>query len=118
MKSLATLVILGLLAGSAPAAEISRSTLAEIGLPGFAKMAQADAVKVRGKGFVAAISGSSWASGPGAGSTNSYSYSTNGHSAGAAGSNSSYYSVSSTIGTHTATFTVTAGGASAISIAH
>lgn len=118
MKSFAALVILGLLAGSAPAAEISRSTLAEIGLPGFTKMAQADAIKVRGKGFVAAISGSSWASGPGAGSTNSYSYSTNGHSAGASGSNSSYYSTAVTFGSHSASITVTAGGASAISIAH
>ena len=118
MKSLAALVILGLLAGSAPAAEISRSTLAEIGLPGFAKMAQADAVKVRGKGFVAAISGSSWASGPGAGSTNSYSYSTNGHSAGASGTNNSYYTSSATIGHFSASVTVSAGGSSSIAIAH
>jgi hypothetical protein len=118
MKSLAALMVLGLLAGSAPAAEISRSTLAEIGLPGFTKMSQANAMNVRGKGFVAAISGSSWAAVSGAGSTNAYSYSTHGHSSGASGSNSSYAAASVTFGTHTATFGFSAGGASAISISH
>ena len=44
MKSFCTLVVLGLLASSASAADIPRSSLASIGLPGFVKMSQADAM--------------------------------------------------------------------------
>jgi hypothetical protein len=119
MKSLATLVILGLMAASAPAAEISSSTMASIGLPGFAKMSQADAKGVRGKGYVIAISGSSTANFLGAaGSTNAYSASESGKSGShaAAGSNGSFALGSLSIGSHTISLGVSAGGTSAVSI--
>ncbi len=119
MKSVATLVILGLMAASAPAAEISRGTLASIGLPGFAKMSQTDALGVRGKGYMLSVAGSSSASLFGAaGSNNAYSASESGRSGshGANGSNSSYAAASIGIGSHALTLTVAAGGASAVSV--
>jgi hypothetical protein len=73
MKSLCTLVVLGLLASSASAADIPRSALASIGLPGFVKMSQADAMTVRGKYYTIGVYGSAVANGPhGSSSTNAY----------------------------------------------
>ena len=57
MKSLCTMLVLGLLATSASAADIPRSALASIGLPGFVKMSQADAMNVRGKSYTIAVYG-------------------------------------------------------------
>jgi hypothetical protein len=130
MKSLATLVVLGLLAGSASAAEISRSTLAEIGLPGFAKMSQSAAMNVRGKSYHASpnvgfggISGSSYASSSNSNSTahssNSYGYSVFGtHSISVAGNNASYATTSVSIGNFTISSGAAAGGSSALVISH
>jgi hypothetical protein len=80
MKSLCTLVVLGLLAGSASAADIPQSALASIGLPGFVKMSQADAMNVRGKSYTIGVFGSAVANGPhGSSSTNGYYITGSGH---------------------------------------
>ena len=93
MKSFCTLVVLGLLASSASAADIPRSALASIGLPGFVKMSQADAMTVRGKYYTIGVSGSAVANGPhGSSSTNAY-YATgggNGYHASATGNVASF----------------------------
>ncbi|HEX4145798.1 MAG TPA: hypothetical protein VHY91_19995 [Pirellulales bacterium] len=82
MKSFCTLVVLGLLASSASAADIPQSALASIGLPGFVKMSQADAMTVRGKYYTIGVYGSSVANGPHGGSSTNGFYITGGGNGG------------------------------------
>jgi hypothetical protein len=93
MKSFCTMIVLGLLASSASAADIPQSALASIGLPGFVKMSQADAMTVRGKYYTIGVYGSAVANGPhGSSSTNAY-YATgggNGYHSSATGSVQSF----------------------------
>ncbi len=118
MKSLCTLVVLALVASSASAADISRSSLASIGLPGFVKMSDSAAMAVRGKGYTVVVAGSSTANGAfGSGhASNSYygSLSNSGAgSHGASGSNGSFVVAGLAVG---ATSNSGAGGAIAIGL--
>lgn len=80
MKSLVSMVVLGLMASSASAADvqISRSALASVGLPGFVKMSDVDAMSVRGKGYTVVVSGISIASASHAVSINGFAASSSG----------------------------------------
>jgi hypothetical protein len=91
MKSLVSMVVLGLLASSASAADvqISRSALAAIGLPGFVKMSDANAMAVRGKSYTVTSSGVGIATAPLNISVNGYHAASSGtaNSGGASGYN-------------------------------
>ena len=113
MKSLVSMVVLGLLASSASAADvqISRGALAAIGLPGFVKMSDANAMAVRGKSYTATASGVGIATAPLTISVNGYyaSSSGSGSSGGASGYNVSV-AVSHVVGS------AFAGGTSTVTV--